>query len=193
MTEQTVVLIKPDGVKRGLVGEITSRFEKAGLKIVAMKMVWVTKDHVAEHYTDKEDFLRGMGNKTLETYEKYGKDPNEELGTNDALEIGKMIREWNMEFLSSGPVVAMVIEGIHAVDTVRKIVGSTLPNFAEPGSIRGTYSIDSPALANDKKRAVRNMIHASGEVEEAEFEIKLWFKEDEIFSYKRGDEEVMFE
>ena len=190
--EQTVVLIKPDGVKRGLVGEMLTRFEKTGLKIVALKMVWVEADLVAQHYSDNEDFLRAMGEKTLKTYLEYGKDPGEELGTDDPFKIGQMIRKWNIEFLTSGPVVAILFEGIHAVSNVRMIVGPTLPVFAPPGTIRGDYSIDSPILANQAGRAVKNLVHASGTPEEAEFERKLLFHEDEISSYKRADEEVMF-
>ncbi len=193
MIEKTVVLVKPDGVQRALVGKIISRFEDVGLKLVALKMVWVDKDHVAKHYTDEKGYLTSVGEKTLNTYEKYGKDPNEELGTDDPYEIGKMVRNWNIEFLSSGPVVAMIWEGVHAVATVRKIVGGTLPFAAEPGTIRGSFSIDSPVLANDKKRTVRNLVHASGNTEEAEFEVKLWFHDDEIYSYKRADEAIMFE
>lgn len=193
MKEQTVILIKPDGVKRGLVGEILGRFEKTGLKIAAMKMIWVEKDHVLKHYTDKDEFLRGMGEKTLKTYKEYGFDPKEEIGTTDALEIGKMVREWNITFMTSGPVVAVLLEGIHAVDNVRMMVGNTLPRFAEPGSIRGDYSIDSPLLANMTKRAVRNLIHASGTVEEAEFERQLWFKENEMYEYRRSEEADMFD
>lgn len=190
--ERTVVLIKPDGVKRGIVGEILGRFEKAGLKVVAMKMVHVDRDLVAKHYTDKEEFLRGMGEKTLKTYKEYGYDSNEEIGTMDSLAIGKMVRAWNMDFITSGPVVAVVLEGIHAVDNVRMMVGNTLPRFAEPGSIRGDYSIDSPLLANMQKRAVRNLIHASGTADEAQYEIQLWFKEEELHEYKRSDEDTMF-
>ncbi|MBI5037294.1 MAG: nucleoside-diphosphate kinase [Candidatus Kerfeldbacteria bacterium] len=191
--ERTVVLLKPDTVKRALVGEIVTRFEKAGFKIAGMKMVWVDKSMVAKHYTDDKDYLTSIGNKTLKTYEEYGRDANEEIGTKDPYEIGKMVREWNMDFLSSGPVVALLLQGIHAVDAVRMMVGHTLPRFAEPGTIRGDYSLDSPILANKQKRTIRNMIHASGNVEEAEFEAQLWFRENEIHSYKRADEEIMFE
>ncbi len=191
--ERSLVLVKPDGVKRGLVGEIISRFEKAGLKIIALRMAWVDKAHVSKHYPDaRTELLQGMGEKSLKTYEKYGLDAKKILGTADAVEIGKMINEWNREFLTSGPVVAMVLEGIHAVDNIRMITGNTLPSFAEPGSIRGDFSIDSPALANTKKRAVHNMVHASGNVAEAEYEIDLWFKKNELHDYKRSDEDVMF-
>lgn len=193
MKERTVVLVKPDGVKRGLVGEILTRFEKAGLKIAALKMVWVDKAMVKKHYPDsRAELLRGMGEKTLATYEKYGKDPKEALGTKDALEIGRMVNQWNVDFLSSGPVVAILLEGLHAIDSARLIAGPTLPVFAPGGTIRGDYSIDSPALANEKKRAVRNLVHASGNTEEAKYEEELWFHKNEIHNYKRSDEDVMF-
>lgn len=193
MKERTVVLLKPDAVKRGIVGELLSRFERAGLKIVAIKMVWVTQDVVKKHYPEaREEFLRGMGEKTLKTYEEYGKDAGEELGTKDALEIGRLVNSWNIEFLQSGPIVAVLLEGHNAVSNVRQMVGNTLPSFAQPGTIRGDYSLDSPILANQRKRAVRNLIHASGTIEEAKYEGELWFHQDEIYDYKRAEEDVMF-
>lgn len=189
--EQSVVLIKPDGIKRGLVGEIIRRIERAGLKIAAMKMIWVDKNVVGKHYTSKKSYLEGIGKKTLESYQKYGKDAKEHLGTMDPLEIGKLVRKWNMEFLSSGPVVAILWQGPGAVEVVRKIVGSTFPHSAPPGTIRGDYSFESPSFANKKKRSVYNLIHASGDPEEAKLERELWFKEKEIYSYKRSEDEVM--
>ncbi len=191
--EKTVVLLKPDTVKRGLIGEIIGRFEKAGFKMAALKMVWVQADIVAKHYPDNKEYLTTVGEKTLKTYEEYGRDANEELGTRDPYEIGKKVREWNMTFLSSGPVVAILLQGTHAVDAVRMMVGNTLPRFAEAGTIRGDFSLDSPILANQQKRTVKNMIHASGTIEEAEFEEQLWFRTNEIHDYKRADEDVMFE
>ena len=161
MIEQSVVLVKPDGVKRALIGKIISRFEEAGLKLVAMKMIWVDAEHVGKHYANDEDAFRAVGDKTLKFYEEYGKDVNEMLGTNDPVEIGRLMRQWNMDYLSSGPVVAMLLEGVQAIPTIRKIVGGTFPSSADPGSIRATYSIDSPTMANVKKRPIRNMIHAS--------------------------------
>jgi nucleoside-diphosphate kinase len=193
LVERSLVLVKPDGVIRGLVGEIIHRFEKAGLKMVGLKMMWVDKEHIAKHYPDsRTDLLTGMGEKTLKTYEKYGMNATEVLGTNDPLVIGRMVNEWNKEFLVSGPVVAMVLVGVHAIYNIRMIVGNTLPTFADPGSIRGDYSIDSPALANTKKRAVHNMVHASGNVAEADYEIDLWFKPAELHDYKRAEEDIMF-
>ena len=160
--EQSVVLIKPDGIKRGLVGEIVLRIERAGLKIAAMKMIWVDKNVVGKHYTNKKSYLESIGKKTLESYKKYGKDPKEHLRTMNPLEIGKLVRKWNMEFLSSGPVVAILWQGPGAVEVVRKIVGSTFPHSAPPGTIRGYYSFESPSFANEKKRSVYNLIHARG-------------------------------
>ena len=192
--ERSVVLIKPDGVKRGIMGEILTRFEKMGLKIIALKMVWVDEEMANKHYpSDREEFIRGMGEKTLKTYEKYGKDPNEELGTMDPMEIGKMVQKWNIDFITSGPVLAILLEGIHAIDNIRAAAGFTLPAEADPGTIRGDYSLDSPVLANEKKRAIRNLLHASGNSEEAKFEEQLWFKKKDIYDYQRADEDVMFE
>ena len=190
--ERTFMLVKPDGVKRGLVGEIISRVEKRGLKIIALKMLVPTAAQAAKHYPAPDEWCRQVGEKTLESYAKYDKDPMKSLGTTDLIEIGHIINGWNMEYLVSGPVVMMVIEGVHAIDMIRKIVGKTFPSFADPGTIRGDYSVDSPNLANDQKRAVRNLIHASGDPTEAANEIGLWFSEPEIHDYKRTDEDIMF-
>lgn len=192
--EKTVVLVKPDGVKRGLVGDVLSRFENMGLKIIGLKMVWVDKSLAEKHYPkSRKELMKAIGEKTLKTYEKYGKDPKEEFADIDPQKIGELVNTWNIDFITSGPVVAILIEGVHAIDNVRTIAGNTLPVFADPGTIRGDYSIDSPALANNKKRAVRNIVHASGNVEEAEYEEQLWFKKEDIQDYKRSDEDVMFE
>lgn len=190
--ERTLLLVKPDGVKRGLVGECLRRIEQRGLKLIALKMVQPSEAHAREHYPGTEKWLRGMGEKTLETYAKYGKDPLRELGTKDSLKIGKMIYGWNTDFLTSGPVVAAVVEGIHAIDMVRKIVGKTVPAFAEMGTIRGDFSVDSPALANEGQRAVHNIVHASGDPGEAKFEIVHWFSSGEIHDYYRAEEDIMF-
>lgn len=193
--ERTLVLIKPDGVKRGLVGEIAQRFERAGLKIVGMKMVEVPAEMAQKHYPEsRTELMEAIGGKTLESYEAYGKDANEDFGTMEPAEIGKMVNKWNIEFLTSGPVVAILLEGLHAITNVRQMVGNTLPSKSEPGTIRGDYSLDSPALANEKKRSLRNLIHASGNEEEAKYEEQLWFRDEDIHEgYTRTDHEVMFE
>lgn len=192
LSEKTVMLIKPDGVKRGLIGECIRRVEQRGLKVIALKMVEVSEEQARKHYPGTDQWLSGMGQKTLETYAKYNKDPMKDLGTDNPLQIGKQIYDWNIELFVSGPVVAMLISGIHAIDMVRKIVGKTIPAFAEMGTIRGDYSVDSPALANESKRAIRNIVHASGDPIEATHEISHWFAPQEIHDYIRSEEDVMF-
>lgn len=190
--EQTLIVIKPDGVVRGLIGEILARFEKAGLKLVASKMLTVSRDLAEKHYPhDREALWTGIGHKTLENYKEMEADAKELLGTDDAAEIGKMVRVWLLDYITSGPVYAAVLEGHHSVELVRKICGHTLPLKSLPGTIRGDFSFDSSYLANTAKRAIKNMIHASGSLEEAKYEIPLWFTTDELVSYKRVEEEAM--
>ncbi|TSD01233.1 MAG: nucleoside-diphosphate kinase [Parcubacteria group bacterium Athens0714_26] len=171
--EKTLILVKPDGVKRGLVGEIVKRIEQRGLKIIALKMFWANEKDFTKHYSDAEDNLRNMGQKTLATYQK-------------------LVHGWIVEFMTSGPIIKMVIQGLHAVEMVRKLVGNTMPSQAEMGTIRGDFSVDSSVLANAQKRAIRNIVHASGNLAEAEHEISLWFTPDEIHVYTRAEEDIMF-
>ncbi|MEK7590212.1 MAG: nucleoside-diphosphate kinase [Patescibacteria group bacterium] len=190
--EKTLVLIKPDGVKRGLIGEIIKRIEQRGLKVIALKMFQATKAELAKHYSDSEANLKAMGEKTLATYQKYELDPIKEIGTDDPVKIGKLVHGWIVDFMSSGPIVKMVVQGLHAVEMVRKLVGNTMPSQAEMGTLRGDFSVDSAVLANAQKRGIRNIIHASGNIAEAETEIKLWFDSNEIHEYKRAEEDIMF-
>lgn len=190
--ERTLVVLKPDTVARGLIGEIVTRFEKVGLKIVAAKTMLVTKEHADKHYpADRREFIEGMGNKTLENYKNLGIDVKKEFGEDDPHKIGLEIREWLVSMITEGPVFAMLLEGPHAVELVRKLVGHTLPLMAAPGTIRGDLSYDSSYLANTRKRPIKNLIHASGNLDEAEFETNLWFDKKEIHSYERVDEKVM--
>lgn len=191
-TERTFALIKPDGVKRGLVGEIIRRIEQRGLKVIALEMIHPTTEQVDGHYPKDEAWLRRIGQKTLSTCEKYKVNPKSALGMTDELEIGQAVRKWLIDFFISGPVVKMVVEGIHAVDMVRKLCGHTLPFMAEMGTIRGDYSVDSPLAANRDHRAIHNLIHASETHEEAAHEIDHWFAPEEIHSYKRAEEDIMF-
>ena len=189
--EQTVVLIKPDGVKRGLVGEVIHRIERMGLKIVAMKMVWPDEELFHQHYgTNKESTILRLGGKTLATYEKYGKDAKKDFGTDDPSKLGKMVVGWLMDYVKSGPVVAILVEGYHAVDNMVNVAGSTMPVAAHPGTIRGDFSADSAAYANEEKRGVSNIVHISGSIEEANFEKTIWFTPKEIHKYKRAEEMV---
>lgn len=193
LIERCLVLIKPDGVVRGLCGEIISRLEKTGLKLIAAKFVWPSKELAEKHYpADREEFIVGMGKKTLENYQEIGIDPVEQMGTDDPKKIGLTIREWLIEMITSGPVLAMVWEGPLVVSLLRKLAGNTLPYKAEPGTIRGDFSFDSSSLANFHHRAIKNLVHVSGSKDEAEYEIPLWFSQEEIIAYKRVEEDVMF-
>lgn len=184
--EQTLVIIKPDGVQRGLVGDILHRFERTGLKIVAMKMVWADKKHVGEHYGADEEYLKSVGQKALDAAVARGKTMKE-----SALEIGQRVRQSNMRYLSVGPVVAFVLEGNTAVQTVRNIIGGTNPLTADIGTIRGDLTIDDFTQADTEGRSVRNLMHASGTVEEAKREIPLWFSKKELFAYQTVMDKVL--
>ncbi len=190
--EKTLILVKPDGVKRGLVGEVIKRIERRGLKVIALKMVQVGEDRIYSHLPKSDEWMERLGNKTLKTFKEYGIDAIEAQGTDNPKEIGKMVKEALVKYLTSGPVVAMVIQGIHAIDMVRKIAGHTLPVFADMGTIRGDYSVDSPSVANIERRAIHNIMHASETTEEANNEIGLWFSKEEIHEYKRAEEDIMF-
>jgi len=190
--ERTVLIIKPDGVKRGLIGEIISRIEKRGLKIIALEMFWASREQIDGHYPKDQAWIRRLGEKTLKNYREHGIDPIEEVGTKDPLEIGKMVRSWLIDYMTSGPLVKMVIKGIHAVDMIRKIAGTTMPAQAEMGTIRGDFSVDDATAANRDKRAIHNILHASETPEEAAHELKYWFAPEEIHDYKRAEEDIMF-
>jgi nucleoside-diphosphate kinase len=182
--EKTLIILKPDAVQRGLVGEIICRFENAGLKMIAAKMVQPSHEIADKHYPkDRREFIEGMAHKTLANYKEQGLDAKSEFGTDEPYELGLQIQKWLVDFLTSGPVIAMVLEGPHAIELVRKICGNTLPIKANPGTIRGDLSFDSSALANAAKRSIRNLVHASGDAKEADFEVKLWFTDDELHSY----------
>ncbi len=183
--EKTYVMIKPDGVRKGLIGEIIHRFEQRDLKIVALEMFQPSHDSIDNHYPKDEEWITRLGNKTLSTYEKYGYDAMSDFGTTEASKIGPEIRKWLVSYMVSSPLVRMVVQGVHSVDVVRKIAGDTMPYKADMGTIRGDFSIDSPALANKEKRAVMNIVHCSETPEEAEHEIKYWFGDSIIYDYKR--------
>jgi nucleoside-diphosphate kinase len=190
-TEKTLIVIKHDGVARGLIGKIIKRFERVGLKLVALEFIKSTEDLGHNHYPTSDEWLETAGNRTLNDYKANGKSALDEFGTEEAKEIGKLIKQWNVDYLSFGPVLAMIWEGPGAVAMGRKLVGNTIPSKAEPGTIRGDFSVDNIDLANAHGRPLYNMIHASGEVSEAKSEIELWFDKDEIFEYKTYASQVM--
>ncbi len=185
--EKTFVMVKPDGVQRGLTGEIIRRFEQRGLKLIAMKMVWVDEELVKKHYPDDEVWLKSVGVKTKKSYEQKGVKVKE-----TELEIGKRIRDYLKGYITSGPVIAMVIEGPHAISQVRKIVGSTSPHEAMPGTIRGDFSVDSYQMADPNERSIINLVHSSGDEKEAKNELSVWFNPKEMHTYKRVDEHAIY-
>lgn len=179
-------MIKPDGVRKGLIGECIRRFEQRDLKVVALEMFHAELDQIDNHYPKDDAWINRLGEKSLATYHKYNIDPKSELGTDKKEEIGPMVREWLVDYMVSAPMVRMIIQGVHAVDVVRKVVGPTMPYIADMGTFRGDYSVDSPAIANSEKRAVMNLVHASETPEEAEHEIEFWFGKDaKPHNYKR--------
>lgn len=182
--EKSLVVIKHDAVSRGLIGKIINRFEQIGLKIVAMEFLQSTEDMGKGHYPTTEDWFRKVGERTLKDYFIKEIDPKKELGTDDPIEIGKLVKQWNVDYLTHGPVLAIVFQGPGAVGIIRKLVGDTIPAKALPGTIRGDFGLDNIELANKHKRPLYNLVHASGEVAEAEAEILLWFGTQEVFEYK---------
>ena len=155
-------------------------------------MIWATKSQIDSHYPKDKKWIKRLGEKTKATYKKYGFDAKKELKTDDPEKIGQMVRSWLIDFLTSGPMVKMAVKGVHAIEMVRKLCGNTIPAFAEMGTIRGDFSVDSPAAANRGKRAVHNIVHASENQKEAENELKLWFSPEEIHDYKRAEDDIMF-
>lgn len=182
--ERTLIILKPDAIQRGIVGDIVQRFERVGLKLVGAKMLVPSRELADRHYPkQRSSFIEGLAQKTLDNYKEQGLDPIKDFGTTDPQVIGLKIQGWLVDFMVSGPVLAFVWEGPHAIEVARKITGVTLPAKAAPGTIRGDYSFDSSAMANLAKRPIRNLIHASGDKEEAEFEINLWFDSGELYRY----------
>ncbi len=187
MQERTLVLIKPEGVYRAIVGRIITTFENAGLKVVGLKMVRPNEEMAGKHYAADENWMRGIGMKMKASYKEKGIDVQDE-----EVEIGRKVRNQLLKHLTSGPVVAMALEGNDAIFVTRKLVGTTEPRRADPSSIRGMYASDSYSMADSKKRPIKNVVHASDEPETAEKEISLWFKPEELSDYKRADEDMFF-
>jgi len=187
--ERTLVLIKPDGIQRSLIGEVIRRYERSGLKLIGLKMLVPTADLVRSHYTIDPDWFVKTGTKTIESYKKKGLTPPSE----DPVVITTAILEALMKFMTAGPVIAMVWQGMHAVGIVRKITGGTEPLASDVGTIRGDFTIDSYEASDADHRAIRNIVHASGTPGEAEKEITLWFKPEEILNYKLANDAILYD
>lgn len=160
--EKTLVLLKPDAIARGLAGSILARFENAALKIVGVKMRQLDADFTRKHYFDLEERL------------------------------GAEIYNSTAAFMQSGPVIAVALQGVDAVAKVRKIIGGTYPNDAAPGTIRGDFAHQTKASSEVSGKAVMNLVHASGNSEEAKYETELWFSDEELFNYETLAEKLAY-
>jgi nucleoside-diphosphate kinase len=187
--ERSLVLIKPDGVQRSLIGEIIKRYERTGLKLAGLKFLVPKEETVKAHYTVDPQWLEKVGIKSKEAYTKKGLQPP----FDDPIKCGEAVLARLLRYLTSGPIVAMVWQGNEAVGVIRKITGGTEPLTSDVGTIRGDFTIDSYRLGDIDERAVRNLIHASGSPEEAEKEIKIWFRDEEILKYRLVQESILYD
>ena len=190
MIQRSLVLLKPDAVQRGIAGEILQRFERAGLKIIGAKLLEADEDVVKKHYKKDEAWHRKIGELNIKDCNVHDISVMEIFGTEDAEEIGKIVNGWLYDMFKIGPVFAFVLEGPNAVKKIRDLVGHTYPDAALPGTIRGDFGLDSAFTSMKRKRAVLNLIHASGTPEEAEEEINMWFDKKELLKYKRTNDDL---
>jgi len=190
--QKALLIIKPDGVKRGLIGKIITRFERVGLKIIGLKFEWAQKEKIIAHYPETEAWFRKVGERTLTNYAKKNLDAKQVFKTDDPVSIGKTVKNWLIDYMRESPVFLAVVEGYECIEIVRKITGNTIPVLAAPGTIRGDFSHDTIDLANQQSRPLRNIIHASDTPEDAEKEVSLWFAPGELFEYETAQEKFMF-
>lgn len=188
-TEKTLIVIKPDGIQRSLIGEIIGRFERVGLKLVGIKLMTLTPEFVEKHYTLDPEWRMKTGMKRVEAAKLKG----EKLPSEDPMVITGIVLERLSKYMTSGPVIAMVWQGAHAVEIVRKLVGGTEPRTTDVGTIRGDLVLDSYEMGDIDDRSVRNLVHASGNVAEAEKEIPHWFDSKEIVYYRLVQEQILYD
>lgn len=185
--ERSLVVIKPDGVMRKIVGELITRFERKGLKIAAMKLIWPTKQLAEKHYIDSEEWLLDTGTKTYNNYVEKGVQPDM-----TPRELGMRTRSLLIDHLTAGPVVAMVLEGAHAIEVLRKMRGATSPLKADVGTIGFDYTLESYELSDAGDWAIKNVLHASDSVSNYERERDIWFSPEEIVNYDTAIDHVLY-
>lgn len=186
--ERTLMIIKPDGVQRGLMGEVLSRFERTGLKFIGIKFIVPTEEQCWTHYNKDEAWFLKKGTNIFEARKAAGMPVDKE-----PIEYGRDIIKQLANFMTSGPVLAAVIEGNEAVSVVKKLVGGTEPKTSDVGTLRGDFTVDSYDLAGIDGRAVRNLIHCSDAPEEAQREIDIWFSKDELIKYRLVSEQILYD
>lgn len=186
MTEHTLIIIKPDALKRGLVGVIFETFENIGLKLLSAKMLQPNKEVIKNHYPGTSEWIKEMGEKTIASFKQSGLNVKKQMRTDDPAELGKFVYDRLIKYWMEGPIIVSIWEGPNAIIVARKLRGHTIPVLAEPGTLHGRFSFDSSPLSSSLDRVVKTFVHASGSTEEAEREIKYWFPEVKEFkSYKR--------
>jgi nucleoside-diphosphate kinase len=186
--ERTFIILKPDTVQRSLMGEVTKRFEQTGLKCTAIKMFMADETRLLKHYDKSEEWFLKKGTNIVDDLKTQGLPVEKE-----AIEYGRDIIRTVVKYMTAGPVVAMIWEGNQSVAVVKKIVGTTEPAVSDVGTLRGDYTIDSYGHASFENRAVRNLIHCSDAVDEAEREIAIWFTEAEVMEYVTAQERIMYD
>lgn len=186
--ERSLVLLKTDAVQRSLVGELIKRFEQTGLKICAMKMLNASEAQLLDHYNKDDEWYKRKGEGIVRDLTDQGREVEKE-----PIEYGKDIIRTVVKYMQASPIVALVLEGNKAVSVVTKIVGTTEPATSDVGTIRGDYTLDSFSHATYENRAVRNLVHQSESPEEAEREIKIWFKDEEVMRYITAQERIMYD
>lgn len=185
LIEQTLIIIKPDAVKRGLVGIIFEVFENVGLKLLAAKMIKPDKNVIKNHYPGTKEWIKEMGKKTLASFKQSGLDVKKQMGTDDPQKLGQFVYDRLIKYWMEGPIIVSVWEGPQAIEIARKLRGHTIPYLAQPGTLHASYSFDSSPLSTGLNRVVKTFVHASEDKKEAEREIRYWFGTLEFRSYKR--------
>ncbi len=183
--ERTLIILKPDAVKRGLVGKVIETFENVGLKLMAAKMLRPDEKAIKNHYPGTPAWIKEMGEKTLTSFKQSGTDVKKTFKTEDPEKLGQFVYERLIKYWMEGPIVVMVWAGPNAVIVARKLRGQTIPALADPGTLLAQYSFDSSPLSSSLDRVVKTFIHASGSTDEAEREIKYWFNNTEFKDYER--------
>jgi len=185
MLERTLIILKPDVVKRGLIGKVIETFENVGLKLIAAKMLRPDEKVIKNHYPGTTEWIKEMGEKTLTSFKQSGNNVMETFKTEDPNKLGQFIYERLIKYWMEGPIVVMVWSGPNAVTIARKLRGHTIPSLAVPGTLLAQYSFDSSPLSASLDRVVKTFIHASESTDEAEREIKYWFKDEKFMEYER--------
>jgi nucleoside-diphosphate kinase len=183
--ERTLVIIKPDGVQRSLIGEVIKRYERVGLKLAAIKMIVPSTEQVNTHYTVDPNWVENTGKRIIQN-------GGESVVNNDPIKEGEKVLSRLCKYITAGPVICMVWQGVHAVEVVRKMTGGTEPKTSDVGTIRGDYVLDSYEIADKDNRSIRNIVHASGTIEEANKEIGHWFEDSEIVEYNLDQDAILY-